>query len=901
MAPALGNFIDGAFVAPAGESLVSRNPAADGAVVFETGTTPRAVADAAAAAAAAQPAWAQLTTVERAAALDRLKHAIAARADGLADAIVLETGKIRSEAKTEIQTLINRFELARAAVASELTGGQVATGEHLRYQPLGVVGVIGPFNFPLHLCHAPAIPALLTGNTVVIKPSDLTPLCGQRYAEAVQAADLPPGIINVVLGTGAIGAAMVEHTAVRGLNFTGSWTVGRRILQAALDRPELLVALELGGKNTCVVLEDCALRQAVHEVVVGGYLSAGQRCTGTERVLVHRKIADRFIAALADVVRQLRFGHPDDASVFAGPLVSHGALAKVEGALEAARKAGAEAIVAGERLPGGYYRTASLHRLPDGVHHVAGYTDIEVFGPDLCIEVVDSDDEAIAAIEASPYGFANAVFTRSNARFENIFARTRSGICNRNRSTNLASAKLPFGGVGKSGNYRPTGAWAPRNVTSPVAVLENPIGAVVAHPQLARLLPAFDLDRLESQHAEEETAEAARQLVIDHPRPMQIQRPRGGKLPDSQALLARLYAGDRIPKEKKPPVFDHLRSAGPWMVSIDPEPLVVLDGMSQTATVVGGFAEDPVVRAYVEGELGDTVVTNEDTAVAETWAAAEYASTLRQLVPGLPHVTFVASGAEANEKAMALCRINCPRKDATRVLAFEGSFHGRTLLALHATHSPSKRAPFEIAGYQCAFAPFPVWNAPGDEPAAPSGFYAAAASGDIAELRERFGDAKDDPLLAAEVAALVAVHQALAPGDTFCVMIEPMQSEGGDRYATERFFRALRLLTRFHQTFLVFDEVQVGFGLGGPFAWHSKFRLLNARGQPDYPDAVTFAKRAQVGVVMSRFDDPERASAHGASLVRGRRHADMVSTSHNAERIESLVAPRLAHVARAYP
>src|SRR5688572_30185960 len=128
-----------------------------------------------------------------------------------------------------------------------------------------------------------------------------------------------------------------------------------------------------------------------------------------------------------------------------------------------------------------------------------------------------------------------------------------------------------------------------------------------------------------------------------------------------------------------------------------------------------------------------------------------------------------------------------------------------------------------------------------------------------------------------------------------------MQSEGGDRYATERFFRALRLLTRLHQTWLVFDEVQTGFALGGTFAWHSRFRLLNQRGQPDYPDAVTFAKRAQVGVVMSRFADPEPASAHNASLVRGRIHADMVSTSHNAERLEKLVLPRLAQIARAYP
>ena len=897
---ALGNFINGAFVAPSGQALVSRNPAADGAVVFETGTSVGAVNEACAAAAAAQPAWARLTLAERAGALERFKQAISARADALADAIVLETGKLRGEAKAEIQTLINRFDLARAGVVSEATGRQVGPGEHLRFQPLGVVGVIGPFNFPLHLCHAPAIPALLAGNTCVIKPSDVTPLCGQRYAEAAQAAELPPGVLNVVIGTGEVGAALVEHRAVRGLCFTGSWPVGRRILGAALDRPELLVALELGGKNTCVVLDDCALRQAVHEVVVGGYLSAGQRCTGTERVLVHRKVADHFVAALAAVVKELRFGHPDDASVFAGPLVTAAALAKVEAALDAARRAGAEPVVPGKKLPGGSYRSASLHRLPDGVHDVPGYTDVEVFGPDLCVEVVDSDDEAIAVIDASPYGFANAVFTGSASRFENIYARTRSGILNRNRSTNLASPKLPFGGVGKSGNYRPTGAWAARNVASPVAVLENPLGAVIAHPQLAAHLPPYDLDRLERQHAAEEAAEASRRL-IDLPRPMQIRRPVGGTLPESASLLARLYAGDRVPREKKPPVLDHLRSVGPWMVSVDARPMVVLDGMSQTATVVGGFAEDPVVRAYVEGELADTLVHNDDTALGETWPAAEYASTLRQLVPGLPHVTFVASGAEANEKAMALCRINCPRKAATRVLAFDGSFHGRTLLALHATHSPSKRAPFEIAGHECRFAPFPLWNTPGDEPAAPSGFYAAAATGGIAELRARFGDAKDDPLLAAEVASLGSVHDQLATGEYFCVIIEPMQSEGGDRYATERFFRALRLLTRFHQAFLVFDEVQVGFGLGGPFAWHSRFRLLNARGQPDYPDAVTFAKRAQVGVVMSRFADPEPASAHGASLIRGRIHADMVSTAHNAERLEKLVQPRLAQIARAYP
>ncbi len=897
---AKGNFIGGTFIAPTGQALVSRNPAADGAVVFETGTSVAAVADASAAAAAAQPAWAALTRAQRWEHLQRWKAQIAASADALADAIVLETGKIRSEAKTEIQTLLGRFDLVNAAMTSDLKEGVVAPGEQLRYQALGVVGVIGPFNFPLHLCHAHVVPALLAGNTVVVKPSDISPLCGQRYAETVAAAHLPPGVFNLVLGTGAVGAAMIERPELRGVCFTGSWPVGRRILEAALDRPELLVALEMGGKNVCVVLDDCSLRQAVHEVLVGGYLSAGQRCTGTDRVLVHRKIAEPFFAALARAAKALRFGHPEDASVFAGPMATEGAVHKLEAALTAARKAGAEPLVEGARLPGGFYRSASLHRLPAGVHDVPGYTDIEVFGPDLCVEVVDSDEEAIAVLQKSPYGFANAVFTASAARFEAFYRATQSGILNRNRSTNLASPRLPFGGLGKSGNYRPAGAWAHRNVTAPVALLENALGAVTAHPHLAALLPPPDLDGLAVQHAAEE-AEESRRTFVDSPRPMAVVKPLGGKLPQSEVYLTRLYAGDRVPKEKKAPVFDHLRSVGPWMVSIDDRPLSVLDGMSQTATVCGGFSEDPVVRAYTEGEFGDTLVRDDDLSLGETWAAADYANTLRQLVPGLPHVTFVASGAEANEKALALARIHCGRPGAHKVLAFDGSFHGRTLLALHATHSPAKRTPYEIAGYQCQFAPFPVWNDPRVEPTAPSGFYAAAATGDLADLRERFGDAKDDALLAAEVASLSAVHEALSTGDYFCTIIEPMQSEGGDRYATERFFRALRLLTRYHQTLLIFDEVQVGFGLGGPFAWHSKFRLLSSRGQPDYPDAVTFAKRAQVGVVMSRFVDPEPVFAHGASLVRGRIHADMMSTSHAAERIERLVHPRLEQIARAYP
>ena len=898
---ALGDYIGGVFLPPEGAPLTSRNPARDGVVVVETAWSAQRVDAAVEAARAAAPDWAELSIGERWDALVRLRDSIHEHSDALADAVVAETGKLRSEARGEVAALLSRFDLVREIARDDLREGPLPGRPHeqLRFHPLGVVGVIGPFNYPLHLCHAHVIPALLMGNAVVVKPSEVTPLAGQCYAEAVHAAGLPPGVLNLVQGGAKAGQVLIANPFVRGLCFTGSYAVGRSIKEQALDRPELLLALEMGGKNTVIVLDDASVRQAAHEIVVGGYLTTGQRCTATDRVLVHRSLAGKLIDALRPLVESLHFGDPEAPDSFAGPLSTQGGRERFNQALACAHRAGGEPIVATGAIDGGFYVRGSLHRLPG--HDIAGYTDTELFGPDVGIEMVDDDDEAIAVLNASLYGFANAVFTGSAERFERIYRNTSSGILNRNRSTNLASPRLPFGGVGKSGNYRPAGAYAARNVVVPMAVQENVLGTVQVHPMLAKHLPEPNLDWLAGRHGAEEAVEAGRTL-LDYPRPMGLRLPGGGRLPESDEWLIRLYAGERVVREKKPPVFDHLRSLGPWMVSVDDSPLSVMDGMSQTATLCGGFAEDPVVSAYIGGEFAGTLADNADTSLGEDPAAEAMATELRHLVPGLPHVTFVNSGAEANEKALALCRINAKNPGTDRILAFEGSFRGRTLLSLHATWSPKKREPFEIAGYEATFAPFPLWHTPMDEqPKAPSGFYAAAAAGEIDELVGRFGREDDDPLLAAEVNSLVAVHEALSRGDHFACIVEPMQSEGGDRYATDRFFRALRLLTRHFDIALIFDEVQTGFGLGGPFAWHTGFRLVNFRGQPDVPDAVTFAKRAQVGVVMSRFADPEPTSAHPASLVRGRIHAEMMATSHGAERIEKLVEPRLTALHQAFP
>lgn len=404
-----------------------------------------------------------------------------------------------------------------------------------------------------------------------------------------------------------------------------------------------------------------------------------------------------------------------------------------------------------------------------------------------------------------------------------------------------------------------------------------------------------DLAALESTHAAEEQAESRRSL-LDAPRPQRTSLPVGGVVPESDRWLGRLYEGERIVREKKPGVFDHLHSAGPHFVSVDESPLSVLDGMSQTATVPGGFAMDSVVRSYVEGGFADTPLRAADTSLGDDPAALAFAETLTSLVPGVPHVTFTNSGAEACEKAFALCLAN--RRDAkqTKLLAFEGSFHGRTLLSLHASFNPTKRVPFEIPGHEVTFAPFPTWLSPQDgEPTEPEGWRAAAAGSTLGAI-----DAGDDALLASELVSLAAVGEALATGEYFAVAIEPMQSEGGDRYATARYFRALRLLTRHHGVPLILDEVQTGFGLGGTFVWHSRFELIDAEGRPDHPDCVTFAKRAQVGAVMSCFEDPEPTAAHSASLVRGRLHAQAMANDADAARVESTVKTLLAEVAERF-
>lgn len=375
--------------------------------------------------------------------------------------------------------------------------------------------------------------------------------------------------------------------------------------------------------------------------------------------------------------------------------------------------------------------------------------------------------------------------------------------------------------------------------------------------------------------------------------PRGVRIPSDADLPESTAWLERFYGDGAVAREKKPIVVDLARSRGPYLRSIDRDPIQIVDAASQIASLPAGFAPDAVQCALDDGRMDAHLVCAGDTRT-ERGAVRDFARAVRASAPpGLRYVSLTNGGAEANEKAFDIARSNCPNPTgAHRIVAFEGSFHGRTLLSLYSTWNPVKRQPYQLPGFETQFVPFPLCPDPYADPVIPPGWREGWS--------ERAGDrdalaaaAADDPVLAAEVASLRAAEALFASGEVLACIIEPYQCEGGDRLATRRFFHGLRALTRAWGVPLVFDEVQAGFGLSGAFFWTRNFFLIDAEGRADGPDLITGAKRAQTGYVLSRWPDQRPTHAHSASVVRGQVHAKLVSpalhlAAYTREKLEAL-------------
>ncbi len=449
------NFIGGTWnEAEGAETYEKRNPmhpAEVVAVVPESG--PADVERAIKAAAEAHAAWASLSMVRRADFLLAAASALDARSERVAQDMTAEMGKPVRESRGEVarSAQVLRFFASEAFRSvgehfeQSATGAQVST----RRRPLGVVGLITPWNFPCAIPTWKLAPALIYGNTVVLKVAYESPLCGLHLAECFDEAGLPPGVLNVVLGRGSnVGPALIRDPRVRAISFTGSVATGTFVRDEA-TRLGKRVQLELGGQNPMIVLADADLERAIEAAYAGAFWSAGQKCTATRRIYVEDAAYDAFREGFLERIARARIGDPADPEVEIGPLVNESQFDDVLQAIERGRAEGGSILTGGERLGDEGYVIAPT--VFEDVADAAFLSCDEVFGPVVSLYRFASLDEAIARANAVDLGLSAAIFTSGLAAADQFTRQIEAGLIHVNSQTPGAEVHVPFGGIKGSG------------------------------------------------------------------------------------------------------------------------------------------------------------------------------------------------------------------------------------------------------------------------------------------------------------------------------------------------------------------------------------------------------------------------------------------------------------------
>lgn len=418
------------------------------------------------------PAWRDAGLEARAGVLRRFAEAARDAASELAGLLARESGKALWDARGEASLLAPKVDVTLDEGMRLVAELAAAPGARATFHPRGVLAVLGPFNFPAHLPNGHIVPALATGNTAVFKPSEQTPAVGEWMVRLWRKVGLPDGVLEVAHGGRETGRALALHAGVDGVLFTGSYAAGRALTEATLDQPHKILALEMGGNNAIVVLADADLDTAVAETALSICATTGQRCSCASRVFVERSQIEPFAERLVGVLRGIRVGPPLEEGVFMGPLVSRSAYESVSRYRDMASDAGGERVllVRPDRPPP--FVGAGLVRF-ERAEQRHPYQRDEIFGPEASLYPVDDLDEAIAAVNDCDYGLVASVMTRDRARYEHCVGRIRTGLLNWNKATVGASGRLPFGGLGRSGNDRPAGSFATIYCTYPQSHLES--------------------------------------------------------------------------------------------------------------------------------------------------------------------------------------------------------------------------------------------------------------------------------------------------------------------------------------------------------------------------------------------------------------------------------------------
>lgn len=458
MSQQFANLIAGEWV-QSGEGIENRSPSdvTDLVGVFAQ-AEPSQLDDALVAACHAQPAWAATGLEQRAAALDAIGRELMARAPELGELLSREEGKPLAEGRGEVYRAGQFFSYYAGEVLRQIgdNADSVRPGIEVdvRREPLGVVGVISPWNFPIATASWKIAPALAFGNAVVWKPANLTPASAWALAEIISRQDIPAGVFNLVMGPGSsLGQRLAESPMVNGISFTGSLEVGRQVAAAAVGRLTR-VQLEMGSKNPLLVMDDADLDLAVTCAVNGAFGGTGQKCTASSRLLVHEAMHDAFIERMTAAIGRLKVDHALAEGTQVGPVVSAGQLAENLEWLATAAAEGCQRVVGGDRLERGtegYYMAPAL--LAETRNDMRVNRE-EMFAPIACVQRIGSFDEGLAVANDSEFGLTAGIITRSLARASHFRRHARAGCVMVNLATAGTDYHVPFGGRGHS-SYGP--------------------------------------------------------------------------------------------------------------------------------------------------------------------------------------------------------------------------------------------------------------------------------------------------------------------------------------------------------------------------------------------------------------------------------------------------------------
>ncbi|WP_019675694.1 succinylglutamate-semialdehyde dehydrogenase [Arsukibacterium perlucidum] len=467
-------FINGQWLAGEGKPFTSLDPAKNQQVWQGEAASAEQVDAAINAARAAQYSWGDLSFEGRVAVVKQFAEQLAANKEELALCIARDTGKALWESRTEVAAMIGKVDISVRAY-EERTGTKenpMPQGRaFVRHKPHGVVAVFGPYNFPGHLPNGHIVPALLAGNTVVFKPSELTPMVAEHTVKLWQKAGLPAGVLNLLQGEVDTGKAIASHDGIDGLFFTGSSRTGHYLHQQFAGRPEKILALEMGGNNPLLVQDVSNVDATVHDIVQSAFISAGQRCTCARKLFLPANVqGDAILARLIEVTRNIKTGLYDaEPQPFIGAMISVAAAKGMRAAQQQLIELGGEVLVELQHLQSD---TALVSPGIIECSNVKNFPDEEHFGPLLKVFRFNDFDAAIDAANNTSFGLSAGLLSDSQELYQHFYRRIRAGIVNWNRPITGASSAAPFGGIGGSGNHRASAYYAADYCAYPVASVE---------------------------------------------------------------------------------------------------------------------------------------------------------------------------------------------------------------------------------------------------------------------------------------------------------------------------------------------------------------------------------------------------------------------------------------------